>query len=111
MITARQQQAQQLLQLSGPKSVDTPPAVMSSVALPPASERKRVKVFESKDGNNAYFDKDTGSCKGVGASLEEARIVVLSEDDPSRRLLDMSIFWRCQLRKTGENNRYMDQSE
>jgi protein phosphatase-4 regulatory subunit 3 len=62
---------------------------MANVAPPPASERKRVKVYELK--NNDWFDRGTGFCKGVVASQEEARIVVLSEDDQSRQLLETRI--------------------
>jgi protein phosphatase-4 regulatory subunit 3 len=62
---------------------------MANVAPPPASERKRVKVYELK--NNDWFDRGTGFCKGVVTNQEEARIVVLSEDDQSRQLLETRI--------------------
>ncbi|KAL7776420.1 hypothetical protein CFE70_006836 [Pyrenophora teres f. teres 0-1] len=62
---------------------------MANVGPPPASERKRVKVYELK--NNDWFDRGTGFCKGVVANQEEARIVVLSEDDQSRQLLETRI--------------------
>ncbi|KAF1935343.1 DUF625-domain-containing protein [Clathrospora elynae] len=62
---------------------------MANVAPPPASERKRVKVYELK--NNDWFDRGTGFCKGVVTSPEEARIVVLSEDDQTRHLLETRI--------------------
>ncbi|OAL48481.1 DUF625-domain-containing protein [Pyrenochaeta sp. DS3sAY3a] len=56
---------------------------------PPANDRKRVKVYELK--NNDWFDRGTGFCRGVVTSQEEARIVVLSEDDQSRQLLETRI--------------------
>lgn len=40
---------------------------MATVAPPPASERKRVKVYELK--NNDWFDRGTGFCKGVVANV------------------------------------------
>lgn len=62
---------------------------MANVAPPPASERKRVKVYELK--NNDWFDRGTGFCKGVVTAQEEAKIVVLSEDDQTRQLLETRI--------------------
>ncbi|KAF2015290.1 DUF625-domain-containing protein [Aaosphaeria arxii CBS 175.79] len=56
-----------------------------ALVAPPANDRKRVKVYELK--NNDWFDRGTGFCKGVIANQEEARIVVVSEDDPGRELL------------------------
>ncbi|KAH7346947.1 component of IIS longevity pathway SMK-1-domain-containing protein [Pyrenochaeta sp. MPI-SDFR-AT-0127] len=56
---------------------------------PPANDRKRVKVYELK--NNDWFDRGTGFCRGVVASQEEARIVVVSEDDQARQLLETRI--------------------
>ncbi|KAJ4363671.1 Platinum sensitivity protein [Neocucurbitaria cava] len=60
-----------------------------ALAPPPASDRKRVKVYELK--NNDWFDRGTGFCRGVLANQEEARIVVLSEDDQTRQLLETRI--------------------
>ncbi|KAL6704893.1 Platinum sensitivity protein [Coniothyrium glycines] len=62
---------------------------MAAPGPPPANERKRVKVYELK--NNDWFDRGTGFCKGVVTSPEEARIVVLSEDDQTRQLLETRI--------------------
>ncbi|KAF1829273.1 DUF625-domain-containing protein [Decorospora gaudefroyi] len=62
---------------------------MANVGPPPASERKRVKVYELK--NNDWFDRGTGFCKGVVTNPEEARIIVLSEEDQTRQLLETRI--------------------
>lgn len=63
---------------------------------PQQQERKRVKVYELK--NNDWFDRGTGFCSGtlIGppASFNEnpdARIVVVSEDDMNRVLLETRI--------------------
>ncbi|KAF1925684.1 DUF625-domain-containing protein [Didymella exigua CBS 183.55] len=61
---------------------------MAQVA-PPAHDRKRVKVYELK--NNDWFDRGTGFCRGVVVNQEEAKIVVLSEDDQTRQLLETRI--------------------
>ncbi|KAF1847294.1 DUF625-domain-containing protein [Cucurbitaria berberidis CBS 394.84] len=58
------------------------------MALAPG-DRKRVKVYELK--NNDWFDRGTGFCRGVVTSQEEARILVLSEDDQTRQLLETRI--------------------
>ncbi|KAF2734759.1 DUF625-domain-containing protein [Polyplosphaeria fusca] len=55
----------------------------------PTNDRKRVKVYELK--NNDWFDRGTGFCRGVVVNQEEARIVVASEDDPGRQLLETKI--------------------
>ncbi|KAF2002397.1 DUF625-domain-containing protein [Amniculicola lignicola CBS 123094] len=55
----------------------------------PANDRKRVKVYELK--NNDWFDRGTGFCRGVVVNQEEAKILVSSEDDPSRQLLETKI--------------------
>ncbi|OAK97227.1 DUF625-domain-containing protein [Phaeosphaeriaceae sp. SRC1lsM3a] len=54
---------------------------------PPANDRKRVKVYELK--NNDWFDRGTGFCRGIVS--DEAKIVVLSEDDQTRQLLETRI--------------------
>ncbi|OCK77106.1 DUF625-domain-containing protein [Lepidopterella palustris CBS 459.81] len=59
-----------------------------ALAAAPANDRKRVKVYELK--NNDWFDRGTGFCKGVLLN-DEARILVSSEDDPSRQLLETKI--------------------
>lgn len=56
---------------------------------PPSNDRKRVKVYELK--NNDWFDRGTGFCRGVVTNQEEARIIVVSEDDQSRQLLETRI--------------------
>lgn len=60
---------------------------MAQVAAP-SNDRKRVKVYELR--NNDWFDRGTGFCRGVFMN-EEARIVVASEEDPSRQLLETRI--------------------
>ncbi|CAI6334395.1 unnamed protein product [Periconia digitata] len=55
---------------------------------PPSNDRKRVKVYELK--NNDWFDRGTGFCRGLIAN-EEAKILVASEDDPNRQLLETKI--------------------
>lgn len=59
-------------------------------------ERKRVKVYELK--NNDWFDRGTGFCTGQLLSSAnstpenpDARIVVTSEDEPQRTLLETHI--------------------
>ncbi|KAF2768622.1 DUF625-domain-containing protein [Teratosphaeria nubilosa] len=61
-----------------------------------AQERKRVKVYELK--NNDWYDRGTGFCQGsvVGSPTltpenPDARILVVSEDDPNRTLLETRI--------------------
>lgn len=67
-----------------------------ALAAPPASERKRVKVYELK--NNDWYDRGTGFCSGrlltgpnTSPENPEAHIVVVSEDEPERALLDTRI--------------------
>ncbi|KAF2026940.1 DUF625-domain-containing protein [Setomelanomma holmii] len=60
-----------------------------ALVAPPANDRKRVKVYELK--NNDWFDRGTGFCRGIVVSAEEAKIVVLSEDDQTRQLLETRI--------------------
>lgn len=57
-------------------------------AAPPANDRKRVKVYELK--NNDWFDRGTGFCKGIYVN-EDPKILVASEDDPTRQLLETNI--------------------
>ena len=64
---------------------------------PPPQERKRVKVYELK--NNDWYDRGTGFCSGRlmrelpdGSQDDpDARISVVSEDDPERVLLETRI--------------------
>ncbi|KAF2864762.1 component of IIS longevity pathway SMK-1-domain-containing protein [Massariosphaeria phaeospora] len=60
-----------------------------ALVAPPANDRKRVKVYELK--NNDWFDRGTGFCRGAVVNQEEAKILVVSEDDPSRQLLETRI--------------------
>ncbi|KAM0716561.1 hypothetical protein Q7P37_008006 [Cladosporium fusiforme] len=67
-----------------------------ALAAPPASERKRVKVYELK--NNDWYDRGTGFCSGrlltgpnTSPDNPEAHIVVVSEDEPERALLETRI--------------------
>lgn len=67
-----------------------------ALAAPPASERKRVKVYELK--NNDWYDRGTGFCSGrvltgpnVSPDHLDAHIVVVSEDEPERALLETRI--------------------
>ncbi|TKA29865.1 hypothetical protein B0A50_03229 [Salinomyces thailandicus] len=77
---AQAQHAQQ------PQSPPSPPS-------PAPHERKRVKVYELK--NNDWYDRGTGFCSGqlLGGMPEnpDARIVVVSEDDTERVLLETRI--------------------
>jgi protein phosphatase-4 regulatory subunit 3 len=67
------------------------------MALAPASnDKKRVKVYELK--NNDWYDRGTGFCTGSVLSSDNAapehlnaHIVVTSEDEPVRTLLDTRI--------------------
>ncbi|ORY10744.1 component of IIS longevity pathway SMK-1-domain-containing protein [Clohesyomyces aquaticus] len=61
---------------------------MALVAAP-SNDRKRVKVYELK--NNDWFDRGTGFCKGVVLSQDDCKILVASEDDPTRQLLETKI--------------------
>ncbi|KAI9832190.1 MAG: hypothetical protein M1819_004542 [Sarea resinae] len=60
-----------------------------ALMVPPANERKRVKVYELKD--NDWFDRGTGFCTGHVINQEEPRIYVESEDQPDRMLLETKI--------------------
>jgi len=64
-------------------------SLMMALAAPPLNDRKRVKVYELK--NNDWYDRGTGFCAGQILSPEEARILVQSEDDPNRTLLETRI--------------------
>lgn len=66
------------------------------MALAPANDKKRVKVYELK--NNDWYDRGTGFCLGSVYSNPtappehlDARILVTSEDDPNRALLETRI--------------------
>ncbi|KMU84820.1 binding / hydrogen ion transporting ATP synthase [Coccidioides immitis H538.4] len=57
-------------------------------AIPPPNDRKRVKVYELKD--NDWFDRGTGFCTGQIFD-DEPKILVESEDQPDRMLLETKI--------------------
>ncbi|OJD36122.1 uncharacterized protein BKCO1_1300057 [Diplodia corticola] len=59
-----------------------------ALAAQPANDRKRVKVYELKNGD--WFDRGTGFCTGTMVN-EEARIYVQSEDEPIRTLLETRV--------------------
>ena len=66
------------------------------MALAPANDRRRVKVYELK--NNDWYDRGTGFCAGQICSANnappehlDARIIVTSEDDSDRTLLETRI--------------------
>ncbi len=76
-----------------PAAHGTSPIAAAAAASP---ERKRVKVYELK--NNDWFDRGTGFCTGqlvqtLNSSPEnpDARVVVVSEDDPNTKLLETRI--------------------
>lgn len=67
-----------------------------ALAAPPANNSKRVKVYELK--NNDWYDRGTGFCSGTLHSTPDsspdnpdAHIVVFSEEDPERALLETRI--------------------
>jgi protein phosphatase-4 regulatory subunit 3 len=68
-----------------------------ALASVPSQERKRVKVYELK--NNDWYDRGTGFCSGIlhahpQASPDappEAHVLVVSEDEPERTLLETRI--------------------
>jgi protein phosphatase-4 regulatory subunit 3 len=68
----------------------------SAAAAAASADRKRVKVYELK--NNDWYDRGTGFCTGQYVSQPDsqsdtldARIVVVSEDEPNRQLLGTPI--------------------
>lgn len=60
---------------------------MVTMATAP-SDKKRVKVYELK--NNDWFDRGTGFCAGRVLN-EESKLLVESEDQPDRLLLETKI--------------------
>ncbi|KAF2862399.1 DUF625-domain-containing protein [Piedraia hortae CBS 480.64] len=74
--------------------MDAPRAMaVSQLPTPPHFDRKRVKVYELR--NNDWWDRGTGFCSGTLSQAApphfDARIVVSSEDEPQRVLLDTVI--------------------
>ena len=77
-------------------SVPTTPGGGMALAPSPVQDRKRVKVYELK--NNDWYDRGTGFCQGHLVSnpstlneAPDARILVHSEEDPNRQLLETHI--------------------
>lgn len=69
---------------------------MAQAQPPPMHERKRVKVYELK--NNDWYDRGTGFCFGQVVNSPQstnenpdARILVVSEEDTNRTLLETRI--------------------
>ncbi|CAH0048613.1 unnamed protein product [Clonostachys solani] len=58
-----------------------------------ATDKKRVKVYELRD--NDWFDRGTGFCTATFATTEDGRkdprVIVESEDQPERLLLETKI--------------------
>ena len=71
-------------------------AAAAAAAAAASADRRRVKVYELK--NNDWYDRGTGFCTGQCVSSPNSspenpdnRIVVVSEDDPNRTLLETRI--------------------
>jgi len=70
------------------------PLMMAQAVPNPPNDKKRVKVYELK--NNDWFDRGTGFC--VASFIfnevtrqEEPRVLVQSEDEPDKILLETRI--------------------
>lgn len=68
----------------------------AAAAAAASADRKRVKVYELK--NNDWYDRGTGFCAGQFVNNPnstpenpDARVLVVSEDDPNRTLLETRI--------------------
>lgn len=68
----------------------------TTLASAGSADRKRVKVYELK--NNDWYDRGTGFCSGQLVSspnstteIPDARVLVVSEDDPNRSILETRI--------------------
>jgi hypothetical protein len=71
-----------------------PESSMMAQPVPhPTTDKKRVKVYELR--NNDWFDRGTGFCTAGFATTEEGpkepRVIVESEDQPERLLLETRI--------------------
>ncbi|KAK3681483.1 Platinum sensitivity protein [Vermiconidia calcicola] len=71
-------------------------AASAAAAAAASADRKRVKVYELK--NNDWYDRGTGFCTGQYVNSPnstqenpDARVLVVSEDDPDRKLLETQI--------------------
>ncbi|KAG5981497.1 hypothetical protein E4U55_002874 [Claviceps digitariae] len=72
---------------------DSEPLMMAQPVPHPATDRKRVKVYELR--NNDWFDRGTGFCTATFITTEEGRkdprVIVESEEHPERLLLETKI--------------------
>ncbi|KAI6817586.1 DUF625-domain-containing protein [Hortaea werneckii] len=82
--------------MAQPQQNNGQPRPSSPSNSPPSPERKRVKVYELK--NNDWYDRGTGFCSGQlipspqsTPENPDARILVVSEDDSNRVLLETRI--------------------
>ena len=71
-------------------------AAAAAAAAAASADRRRVKVYELK--NNDWYDRGTGFCSGQCVNSPnstpenpDARIIVVSEDEPNRTLLETRI--------------------
>ena len=71
-------------------------AAAVAAAAAASADRKRVKVYELK--NNDWYDRGTGFCTGQFVNSPnstpenpDARVLVVSEDDPNRNLLETQV--------------------
>ncbi|KAM3447335.1 hypothetical protein MY3296_008805 [Beauveria thailandica] len=72
---------------------DQEPLMMAQQVLHQATDKKRVKVYELR--NNDWFDRGTGFCTASYTTTEggrkDPRVIVESEDQPERLLLETKI--------------------
>ncbi|KAK9435369.1 suppressor of Mek1 [Metarhizium brunneum] len=72
---------------------DSEPVMMAQQVPHQATDKKRVKVYELRD--NDWFDRGTGFCTAAFATTEDGqkdpRVIVESEDQPNRLLLETKI--------------------
>ncbi|KAI9158303.1 hypothetical protein HJFPF1_06295 [Paramyrothecium foliicola] len=72
---------------------DSEPLMMAQPVPHQATDKKRVKVYELR--NNDWFDRGTGFCTATFTTTEDGRkdprVIVESEDQPERLLLETKI--------------------
>ncbi|KAG6009108.1 hypothetical protein E4U21_003177 [Claviceps maximensis] len=72
---------------------DSEPLMMAQPVPHPATDRKRVKVYELRD--NDWFDRGTGFCTAIFVTTEngrkDPRVLVESEEHPEKLLLETKI--------------------
>ncbi|ODA77951.1 hypothetical protein RJ55_06554 [Drechmeria coniospora] len=72
---------------------DSEPSMMAQPVPHQPTDRKRVKVYELR--NNDWFDRGTGFCTAAFTTTEDGRkdprVIVESEDQPERLLLETKI--------------------